>query len=325
MIALADFWIAVLCGIIIALAASLLLALAAPLLVRLLRWFSPGVRATVLLGLLAVPIFSGIVIAVLVAFSTHALPFDLVSHHCHTDSAACVSHARAEETLLLTALGGGSLGAILVWLGLSLFDLVSRSSQSQRLLRLASKPASDGTRVLQTRKPVAVSAGLLRSETYVSDGLVRALEAEQIAVVKAHESAHAERRDGLVRLLANLLSVGHLPWPQSLFLRELELAQEQACDATAAKTHGAIRTAETLLAVERLKQVFGRETPEACRAFGAADIELRARALLAPHFLKPRLSATGFALTVVVSALSLFIISEPIHHELESLFLSHNH
>lgn len=325
MIALADLWIAVLCGIAVAAAASLTLAIAAPLVLRPLRRVAPALRATILTGLLGAPFLSGVLVAVLVATSSHDLPIDLVSHHCHTDTATCVSHARAEETLLLTVLGGGSLAVIFTWLGLSFLDLVSRTNNSRRLLRLAACAQTGGATIVQTNKPVAVSAGLLRPETYVSDGLVRALDRDQLAVVMAHEEAHARRRDGLLRLLGHVLSIGHLPWSLNILMHEVELAQEQACDALAAKVHGTICTAETLLAVERLKHVFGHETPEACMAFGGADIELRAHALLAPRFMAPRLSAAGLALTLLSLALSLFVISEPIHHELESLFLSSHH
>lgn len=325
MMALADIWIAVLCGIAVAVAASLALAISAPVMLRPLRRIAPGLRATILTGLLSAPLLSGAVVTLLVAFSTHALPLDFVSHHCHADSAACVSHARADETLLLTTLGGGSLGIILLWFSLSLCDLVSRSNQSRRLLRLASVSQSGRAHVVQTHKPVALSVGLLRSETFVSDGLVEALNPKQLAVVMAHEEGHARRRDGLFRLTGYVLSIGHLPWTQHLLMHELELSQEQACDALAAKAHGAIRTAETLLAVERLKQEFGHTVPDACMAFGGADIELRAHALLAPRFFATKWSAAGFALAVVATALSLFVISEPIHHELESLFLSNRH
>lgn len=112
MIALADIWIAVLCGVVVAVAASLTLAFAVPVLVRQLRRIGPSIRSVLVLGLLAAPLISGIIVSGLVAFSTHDLPFDLVSHHCHTDSAACVSHARAEETLLLAALGGVALAQL---------------------------------------------------------------------------------------------------------------------------------------------------------------------------------------------------------------------
>ena len=325
MIALADIWIAVLCGIAVAVTVSLALAISAPLVLRALRRIAPGLRATIFTGLLGAPLLAGAVVAILVAFSTHALPLDLVSHHCHADNAACVSHARADATPLLTTLGGGGLGVILLWFSLSLFDLISRSNQSRRLLRLASVSHSGGAHVVQTDKPVALSTGLLRSETFVSDGLVRALNPKQLAVVMAHEEAHARRRDGLWRLLGHVLSIGHLPWTQHLLMHELELSQEQACDALAAKAHGRIRTAETLLAVERLKQAFGYNVPDACMAFGGADVELRAHALLAPRFYATRLSAASFALTVLATALSLFFISEPIHHELESLFISNHH
>ncbi|WP_300395890.1 M56 family metallopeptidase [Henriciella sp.] len=325
MIALADIWIAVLCGIAVAIVASLALAVAAPLMLRPLRRVAPGLRVAILIGMLSAPLLSGAVVAILVAFSTHAWPLDLVTHHCHIDSAACASHARADDTLLLTALGAGSLCAILLWFGLSFFGLISRSNQSQRLLRLASVSRLADAHVVQTPKPVALSAGLLRSETFVSDGLVRALDSKQLAVVMAHEEAHARRRDGLFRLMGHLLSIGHLPWTQRLLMHELELAQEQACDALAAIAHGAIRTAETLLAVERLKQAFGYKVPDACMAFGDADIELRAHALLAPRFFATGWSAAGFVLTMLASALSLFIVSEPIHHELESIFLSNHH
>ncbi|RIJ22478.1 hypothetical protein D1224_10815 [Henriciella barbarensis] len=325
MIALADLWIAVLCGVLVAAITSLILTLPAPFIREPLRRVAPSMRTTILTGLLAAPLATGLLTAALVAVSTHALPFDLVSHHCHIDGAACVSHAPAEETLLLTALGGGSLGTILVWLVLSVFDLASRSHQSRRLLRLASARGDDGVNVLQTSKPIAVSAGLFTSETFISDGLVRSLSKQQLEVIKAHETAHAVRRDGLLRLIGNTLSIGHLPWTLNLLTHELELAQEQACDAEAATAHGAIPTVETLLAVERQKQALGGQTPDVCLAFAAADIEVRVRALLAPRFIATHQSAAVFASGLIASALCLFIASEPVHHTLESFFLPRHH
>lgn len=168
MIPLADIWIAVLCGVTVALATSLAAAFLAPLATAPLQRIAPSLRSLILSGLLCSPLIAGVITAGLVATSTHALPIDFVSHHCHADTAACVSHARAEETLMLTALGGGTLGAILVWLALSAFDLASRARTSRRLLRLASNGTNGSAQIVQTGKPVAVSAGIVGSETFVS-------------------------------------------------------------------------------------------------------------------------------------------------------------
>lgn len=319
---LADLWIAVISGLGIAFAASLFLGMAGPFTMRPLRRVSPGVRVMILLLTAFAPLIAGLLGAKLIAWSPHALPFDLVSHHCHADIPACASHARADESVLLTALGAGALGALLVWIALSAFDLISQSARSVRLLRAVSGGTLHDAVLLETNAIVAVSAGLIRPRTFVSDGLVTALTSTDLDIILAHERAHGMRRDALFRLVASVLSVGHLPHMRRRLLSELELAQEQLCDLAAAKSHGTIETAETLLKVERLKQAMGGDAPALCAAFNQSDIEARTRALVAPDFRLTCLAAMAFSAFALLGALALLIAAEPVHHEVESFFLS---
>ncbi len=322
MIYWADIWIAVLSGCGIAMAAGLVLGLVGPVSMRPLRKVSPGVRSVILVLSALAPVIAGILGAKLVAWSPHALPFDLVSHHCHADLAICSSHARAENTVLLIALGAGTLGALIVWIAHSLFDLVSQSTQSQRLLRAASSLRNGRASRLVTDRIVAVSAGLLRPRIFLSEGLVKRLDRSDVEVVIAHEAAHGQRRDSIIRLLVSVFSLGHLPHMKTRLLAELELAQEQICDRAAAKAFGAVPTAETLLKVERLRHSLGGESLPLSTAFDHSDIEARTRALVAPDFGLTRPAVIIFSCLLMIGALALLVAAEPVHHEIESFFLS---
>lgn len=322
MIAWADFWIAVLSGIGIALAASVVIGIFGPFAIRPLRRVSPGVRSLILILTALAPLMAGLLGAKMIAWSPHALPFDLVSHHCHADIPACASHARAENSALLIALGAGSLGTLIVWLALSIFDLVSQSNRSVRLLRSASDGAQGSAERLKTDAVVAVSAGLIQPRVFIGETFAKALGPKSLDVVLAHEKAHGARRDALVRLVTSVLSVGQLPHMRQPLLSELELAQEQLCDREAARQFGPISTAETLLKVERLKQAMGTESHALCAAFGQSDIEARTRALIAPDYRLTRRAVLAFATLATIGLLALLIGAEPVHHEVESLFLS---
>ena len=322
MIGLADIWIAVLSGVIVGLGVSLAVGLLLPLCANHLRRAAPFARSIIILLTLSAPLLAGLAGAKLVGLSPHAPPFDLISDHCHGPGPTCAIHARAEATPLLTALGAGALGVIVVWIGLTLFDLMSQSGRSLRLLLAATEQQTSDTRTLPSERIIAVSAGLFRPRTFLSRGLTRALNERDVAIVEAHETAHGRRRDGLMRLIAYAFSIGHLPPARTRLLGELELAQEQLCDRAAAKTFGEIETAETLLKVERLKQNCGVSAPDFCLAFGQSYIEARTWALIAPDFSLTRAMSWGFGALAVIGLLSLAIAAEPIHHEVESFFIS---
>lgn len=322
MIGWADIWIAVLSGCVIVLAAGLVLGIVGPFSARLLRGVSPGPRSAVLLLMATAPLLAGIAGAKLVAWSPHAFLFDFVSHHCHSDLAVCLSHPRADNSLLLMATGAGTLGALIVWILLCVFDLVSQSTQSQRLLNAASSSRHGRVWHLSTHRIIAASAGLLRPRIFLSEGLLIQLDRSDVDIVIAHERAHGRRRDSLVRLLASVFSVGHLPHMKVRLMAELDLAQEQICDWAAAKEFGAVRTAETLLKVERLRQAFGSENLPLCTAFFQSDIEARTRALIAPNFQMTHPVLAVFCALLTLGALVLPLAVQPVHHGIESLFIS---
>lgn len=322
MIDLVEVWIAILGGAAVSVVAGLAAAVLTPFVMPVLRRVRPGLRAGVLSLALVAPLLAGLGTALIIAFSSHALPLDLIRHHCHAELASCAAHAQPEGGVVLTMLGAGCLGAVLVWLALSAFDLAAQSRRSFKLLEMTSRQDVAGSHILETDRVVALSAGLLRPRAFISEGLRQRLGGTGTEIVLSHERAHMARRDAFVRVLTRVFSIGHLPASQRRLSAELELAQEQLCDGVAARRHGEIAVAETLLAVARLKQAFDTPTPPVCVAFGKSDIEERTRALIAPNFLPTSLSLALFVSIALLSAAALFLAAEPIHHEIEDFFLS---
>lgn len=316
----AELWIALLGGVIIGLISSLAVGALVQQYAGHLRRVSPNARQILIMLILFTPLLAGLAGAQLVGLSPHVPLFDLISDHCHGPEPSCARFERAEATPLLTALGAGALGVTVIWVALTLFDLMSRSSRSLRLLLVAAEQPVSETIALPSERIIAVSAGLFYPRTFLSRGLMRALSAREIALVEAHEAYHGRHKDGLTRLIAHAFSVGHLPVIRTQLLGELELVQELRCDRATASVFGDIETAETLLKVERLKQDKGARAPDFCLGFGESFVEARTRALIAPDFSLTRPMSWGFAALAVAVLAVMAIAAEPIHHGVETFF-----
>ena len=177
--------------------------------------------------------------------------------------------------------------------------------------------APDAERVA-VEQPLSLTIGLLWPRIHVSDGLAEALSPAELAVVLAHERAHARRRDGMRKLAAAALGRAHLPPVRRWLARELSLACEQACDAEAGRRVGdRLRVAETILATERL--MAGQARGRSVCAFGGSAVAERVQALLHPP---PPRASTGPALRwALAAALPAVVLgaADPLHHLVEHL------
>jgi Zn-dependent protease with chaperone function len=250
------------------------------------------------------------------------LPALLGADHCpqHGEHAhLCLHHpaaARGGVASGLVVLAAGGFGFALLSGGVRL----ARARRAiARLAPGAPAPFAPDVELLATDAPVSLTLGALRPRIVVSDGLVRALAPESLAVVLEHERSHVRRRDALRALLARATSWPHLPPVRRALLGALALATERACDEAAAQRTGdRLRVAETVLAVERLMQGAPPAAAVALAAsFGDSAVPPRIESLLAEP--PPLPDARRAWLTAAACVATAIPLIEPLHHATEHL------
>ena len=192
-----------------------------------------------------------------VAVLTLALAVGLGSVTFDIPSAAALADACRSYTLphaSLAAVAGLALGSAAV----AVLMLAARSATrqlhaSRRFLRTLAVGGTgpDGAVLFHDAVPQAFCAGLLRPRIYLSTGALRALGAQELASVMAHEAHHARLRDPLRVLIARVLSdaLFFLPAVRRLAVRYSALA-ELAADGAAVRARGTRPLASALLAFE---------------------------------------------------------------------------
>ena len=291
---------------------SLLSALSYPLLRRLALASRPEAASRwLLLHALQAPLCAGLATLALLSPATAAL---LVPDHCH--GPRCLPHA-PEITLLSP---GGLAIATTSFLGLSLLLLAAvavttRTRQRLRLLARLSEPRATFQRVEST-SPLAWCAGLWQPRIFISSALLNKLSQNELELVLAHEACHARRRDNLRRLLAHWSSIC---WPRPLrqqLLVDLDRETEQACDAEAARRHGAHQLVDLL---RRLAGSGQRQRAQTSAGFLNAHCDNRVAALTVPHPCSRWSTATGLLGLALSSALNLALLAAAAHLALEWL------
>ena len=269
-----EFWFFVMLTAILSF--TLLSAVLFPLLRSGLNMLRPAMRANVLLGWCIAPIAFG----VLIAFSPWLLSaLGLAPENCGRLSDAFLAGR------IWPVVFDAVLLAPLVWFIFSsarrIRTAVRLNSKISSLVAVGRPYANGDIAIIDSNKPLAFASGLYRSRIIIASCLQHSLSEAQMRAVISHERAHASRRDALRYLVAEVVSVAHLPWVKSSLLADLQLATEQACDEAAVQAGGdRLGVAETLLRVERL---FGRQSDESgipVHLLGG-DLEARVEALVA--------------------------------------------
>lgn len=275
---------------------------------------NPSQHSFVLLAVALAPI----VVSGLVTLLVYAPQFGgpILDNHCHSE--LCTPHVPAMNTSGWFALPVALVILLVTSVALAILGhaLVRAIGLGRTLLAIAGERRRSFD-VLETQTPGAWCVGLLRPRILVSKGLMSLLAGNQLAVVLAHERAHALRRDNLRHLAAG---IGTWLMPRGTrrqLLADLRLAAEQACDRRAARELGSPRqVAETLLAVRKACGSFTRRATASAFCPDATDARIAALTDGSAHTVK--------AVTLVLPIALVYILltamgTTAVHHGLEIL------
>ena len=276
-------------------------------------------RADLVLTLAALPgllalVLTGAVVSPSVLHVT-GLRLDHCSIHDHHGHLCALHHPDVPLPLLI--LGGLLLAGTLVR-ALLLFRSQRREAYMLAELEALSKPGIDSdVRIIPTSQPICHAVGGWRPRVFLSPLFLDRLSPAHLAVVLVHERSHGRRQDPFLLRLLPWLWLAGLPGGEPALVAAFRLAAEDACDAVAARTFGALNVASALVAAARIH--LGSSLP-AGLAFGETAIERRVRRLIdgkvsdASRLVLP----LGLVLAAVILGISLLRNAE-MHHNIETL------
>jgi hypothetical protein len=296
---------------------------------RLSGWLDgipPAARANYWLALAVLPVMTGLLSLILMLFPFLMHLWGITEDHSHPSNILYWVYkpwftGSGLEWLLLFGTGSVAVGTVI-----RTFRHLNQSRQSLDALLALARQTSAGMpfKTIDTRRPFAITAGLLRPQVLVSTRLLASLGPAELAAVVNHELAHRQRRDGIRLLIAECLSVMHLPATRRQILADLNLAIERACDEVAAqRSDDRLQVAATILKITRL---VGEEPPLPW-ALGpsvtGSVAMLRVEGLLRPASAARRGRGIGLFLGGLLLLILTLAASDWWHHTVES-FLNLN-
>jgi Zn-dependent protease with chaperone function len=178
-------------------------------------------------------------------------------------------------------------------------------------LRRKSRSEGDVT-VIESDAVFAVTAGLLSPRVLVSRGLAERLGPAEHRAVLAHERAHARRRDALRLAVARVLWSSFPAWLAEPLFAELALAYEEICDRDAAAAVG-----DPLIVADAIVQA-SRGAPSGLSP--AVGIGERAASVRVLRLLDPPTGRSVLGVrALLLTALAVLALAEPLHHATETL------
>lgn len=286
-----------------------------------LKSIAPRTRFILLGALALLPAVVGVA-AVVIAFLPSILDaLGLVADHCahHGGHAFHLCFVHSHPPAISGVILGGSL-VVLVWLIAGWSEAFSRLQRSRQwgrqLADLSRFDAETDSWTFGSERALAVTVGLFDPKVCISETMSELLPRRQLQAVVAHEQAHAQRFDALIKFFVRLGAQLHLPAVRERLLAELDLACEQACDEAAAAAVGdRVAVAEAILAVERASAT--HHQPAAALGFGAGAIEPRVLGMLQAEWRAPNWGAVALIGVIILAGLGASYDS--LHHTAETL------
>ena len=144
------------------------------------------------------------------------------------------------------------------------------------------------------------ACGIWRPKIVLPDGLSKALSADELEAVLAHELAHIRRRDNLTAAAAHLVSCAFWFYPLVWWLeRQAHGEREAACDELVLRR--GVNPEDYLAAILKVCRMAFSVAPAYAAATGA-NLKRRMAVILAGRFRRPAPSALRMAVVTVVAA-----------------------
>lgn len=292
----------------------LLIWCAYPALRRFLINLHPATASSAVLALLLLPFLTSLVATALVF--TPILEKNVITTHYHS------SDCESRFPLLKS---GIAIGGVLIATALCL-TVILRKFFSQLLfsLKLEAKLSILGDKqpewcVLPHKERLVFTMGWFTNTIFITEGLLRQCNAEDVDIILGHEREHVRRKDNL-RLLAGKLLMLIMPsFLAKKMWEDLQLFTEAACDFSTAEKHGALNVAETLLRIERLSpQKFCFFSKTMVSAFTGSEVEGRVMMLLEGKTAAKSRRFRPVLYLIVLLVLSVLLV-DPLHHGVEWL------
>jgi Zn-dependent protease with chaperone function len=313
--------LALLAAVLFTVAGAALAALAYPRLRARLALLRPAARTDLLLCMAAAPVLAGLLLTAVCflpgEFGSGGFEDHCTEHPGHVHL-CLVHHPPLDQGVVgwtVVAAVALVLAGTAAWQGRRLLRSARALSALQRAPRVST--GSRDVRVLHADIPLSAAAGLVRPAVYLSSGLLRAVDADVLEVVKAHERAHVRRRDPLRQVLATLFSLALFPSIRRALLADLALATEQACDEEAVLAVGdRTRVARAVLAVERVIATASVPRDLVVASFGGSNVPDRVAVLLADSSWHRARHVPAWVAAFLVA---LLFATSPLHHATETL------
>lgn len=196
-----------------------------------------------------------------------------------------------------------------------------KHSRNLRSLTRFSTPLSDNVFEINMPEASAFTAGFIDKKCYITTGMLKEMTQAELAVILAHEKAHAKYNDPLKKWLFSLFTAFFLPSLATSLKLHMTLAMEQAADKVVINENiTSTFIATTLVKVARLNALHSpTKHSELVVNFGADVLEQRVYFLLGQLALKPVNKTLTLVLVMFILAASMFSI-DGLHHLVESIF-----
>jgi beta-lactamase regulating signal transducer with metallopeptidase domain len=264
----------------------------------------------IILGIIALS-----VVGLLVSVCQKYLPFFLHSTIYYCQNIIQTVSAQPLSMIASKPLFVGFL-AVMSFIGLRLFVLVVQLLKEKKQFRQATLPhgelqrvaqeltIADQVRMIKERRPLAICFGIFQPKIYISSGLLKIVDANELRAILTHEKYHLDHRDNLAMLTASIVQ-NLLPFFPIVkdFIKHYRIQRELEADAAA--TCDRNNNTHLISALEKLIQYEPQYAFVGASGLGVFDtLETRIRYLVHKTKYKPRVTVAN----VVVSGISLFVL-----------------